>query len=242
MPESLSATVGARGGNARTLIGGLAYSLRLAIAGNPNCGKTTVFNALTGAHQHVGNYSGVTVEKKEGFIRHEGQEIILVDLPGAYSLSAYSQEEVVARNVLLGGAVQAVINVVDAGILERGLLLTAQLREMGLPVVIACNMMDEARAAGISIDFLRLSECMGAIAVPTVGTSGNGLREALSAARQGDILVFRTGSGPRGLHTGIYTGGNSFIHSPRQGENVRVESLEVPYWRNKLIAVRRVVN
>ena len=107
-----------------------------------------------------------------------------MDLPGAYSLSAYSQEEVVARNVLLGGAVQAVINVVDAGILERGLLLTAQLREMGLPVVIACNMMDEARAAGISIDFLRLSELMGAIAVPTVGTSGNGLREALSAARQ----------------------------------------------------------
>ena len=82
----------------------------------------------------------MTVEKKEGFIRHEGQEIILVDLPGAYSLSAYSQEEVVARNVLLGGAVQAVINVVDAGILERGLLLTTQLREMGLPVVIACNM------------------------------------------------------------------------------------------------------
>lgn len=184
MPESLSATVGVRCGNARTLIGGLAYSLRLAIAGNPNCGKTTVFNALTGAHQHVGNYSGVTVEKKEGFIRHEGQEIILVDLPGAYSLSAYSQEEVVARNVLLGGAVQAVINVVDAGILERGLLLTAQLREMGLPVVIACNMMDEARAAGISIDFLRLSELMGAVAVPTIGTSGNGLREALSAARQ----------------------------------------------------------
>ena len=184
MPESFSETAELRCGNARTLIGGLAYSLRLAIAGNPNCGKTTVFNALTGAHQHVGNYSGVTVEKKEGFIRHEGQEIILVDLPGAYSLSAYSQEEVVARNVLLDGAVQAVINVVDAGILERGLLLTAQLREMGLPVVIACNMMDEARAAGISIDFLRLSELMGASAVPTVGTAGNGLREALSAARQ----------------------------------------------------------
>lgn len=88
-----------------------------------------------------------------------------MDLPGAYSLSAYSPEEVVARNVLLGGAVQAVINVVDAGILERGLLLTAQLREMGLPVIIACNMMDEARAAGISIDFLRLTELMGAIAL-----------------------------------------------------------------------------
>ncbi len=184
MSDSIPVPVGERATNARTLIGGLAYSLRLAIAGNPNCGKTTVFNALTGSRQHVGNYSGVTVEKKEGIIRHEGQKIILVDLPGAYSLSAYSPEEVVARNVLLSGAVQAVINVVDAGILERGLLLTAQLREMGLPVVIACNMMDEARAAGISIDFLRLAEQMGAVAVPTVGTSGDGLREALSAARE----------------------------------------------------------
>lgn len=199
MPDSFSATVETCGGNARTLIGGLAYSLRLAIAGNPNCGKTTVFNSLTGAHQHVGNYSGVTVEKKEGFIRHEGQEIILVDLPGAYSLSAYSQEEVVARNVLLGGSVQAVINVVDAGILERGLLLTVQLREMGLPVVIACNMMDEAHAAGISIDFLRLSEFMGACAVPTVGTAGNGLREALSAARQAALDAPQQSAGPQAV-------------------------------------------
>ena len=196
MPVSFPATAEMCGGNARTLIGGLAYSLRLAIAGNPNCGKTTVFNSLTGAHQHVGNYSGVTVEKKEGFIRHEGQEIILVDLPGAYSLSAYSQEEVVARNVLLSGSVQAVINVVDAGILERGLLLTAQLREMGLPVVIACNMMDEAHAAGISIDFLRLSEFMGASAVPTVGTAGNGLREALSAAQQAALDAPQQGGKP----------------------------------------------
>lgn len=199
MSESFPAADGARAANARTLIGGLAYSLRLAIAGNPNCGKTTVFNALTGARQHVGNYSGVTVEKKEGFIRHEGQEIILVDLPGAYSLSAYSPEEVVARNVLLGGAVQAVLNVVDAGILERGLLLTAQLREMGLPVIIACNMMDEARAAGISIDFLRLTELMGAIALPTIGTSGDGLREALSAARQAALDTENSGQPSGGL-------------------------------------------
>ena len=211
MPESFSETAELRGGNARTLIGGLAYSLRLAIAGNPNCGKTTVFNALTGAHQHVGNYSGVTVEKKEGFIRHEGQEIILVDLPGAYSLSAYSQEEVVARNVLLGGAVQAVINVVDAGILERGLLLTAQLREMGLPVVIACNMMDEARAAGISIDFLRLSELMGASALPTVSTAGNGLREALSAARQAALDAPANGATTQGADDAPPFGGGQAL-------------------------------
>ena len=183
MSETLSAVGAGAAVQARACIGGLVYSLRLAIAGNPNCGKTTVFNALTGAHQHVGNYSGVTVEKKEGYIRYEGQEVILVDLPGAYSLSAYSQEEIVARDVLLDGTVQAVINVVDAGILERGLLLTVQLREMGLPVVIACNMMDEAEAAGICIDFSRLEAMLGVRAVPTVGTTGKGLREALAAAR-----------------------------------------------------------
>lgn len=212
MSESFPAAAGARAANARTRIGGLAYSLRLAIAGNPNCGKTTVFNALTGARQHVGNYSGVTVEKKEGFIRHEGQEIILVDLPGAYSLSAYSPEEVVARNVLLGGCVQAVINVVDAGILERGLLLTAQLREMGLPVIIACNMMDEARAAGISIDFLRLTELMGAIALPTVGTSGDGLREALSAARQAALDTENNGRPSGGLQPSLHGERGSALH------------------------------
>ena len=184
MSESYSAdAVLPSAASARANIGGLTYALRFAIAGNPNCGKTTVFMALTGARQHVGNYSGVTVEKKEGIIRHQGQKLVLVDLPGTYSLSAYSQEEVVARNVLLSGTVQAVINVVDAGILERGLLLTAQLREMGLPVVLACNMMDEARAAGIEIDFARLSSMMGVSALPTVGTSGKGLHEALDAAR-----------------------------------------------------------
>ena len=181
MSETLSAVGAGAAVQARACIGGLVYSLRLAIAGNPNCGKTTVFNALTGAHQHVGNYSGVTVEKKEGYIRYEGQEVILVDLPGAYSLSAYSQEEIVASDVLLDGTVQAVINVVDAGILERGLLLTVQLREMGLPVVIACNMMDEAEAAGICIDFSRLEAMLGVRAVPTVGTTGKGLRASSKA-------------------------------------------------------------
>lgn len=135
-----------------------------------------------------------------------------MDLPGAYSLSAYSPEEVVARNVLLGGAVQAVINVVDAGILERGLLLTAQLREMGLPVIIACNMMDEARAAGISIDFLRLTELMGAIALPTVGTSGDGLREALSAARQAALDTENNGRPSGGLQPSLHGERGSALH------------------------------
>ena len=132
-------------------------ALRIALAGNPNCGKTTVFNAYTGARQHVGNYPGVTVDRKEGHVRHGNADITLVDLPGTYSLTAYSMEELVARAELGSGDVQAVINVVDASALERNLLLTVQMMEMGLPVVLVCNMMDEARKAGVHIDMERLS-------------------------------------------------------------------------------------
>ena len=112
-------------------------ALRIALAGNPNCGKTTVFNAYTGARQHVGNYPGVTVDRKEGHVRHGNADITLVDLPGTYSLTAYSMEELVARAELGSGDVQAVINVVDASALERNLLLTVQMMEMGLPVEMA---------------------------------------------------------------------------------------------------------
>lgn len=156
--------------------------LRIALAGNPNCGKTTVFNAYTGARQHVGNYPGVTVDRKEGVVHHGGESVTLVDLPGTYSLTAYSQEEIVARAELAGGGVQAVINVVDASALERNLLLTVQMLEMGLPVVLACNMMDEARKAGIHIDADRLSHMLGIPVVTTVARSGEGLGEAMSEA------------------------------------------------------------
>lgn len=156
--------------------------VRIALAGNPNCGKTTVFNGYTGARQHVGNYPGVTVDRKEGHIRCNGVAVTLVDLPGTYSLAAYSQEELVARRELAGGNVQAVIDIVEASALERNLLLAVQMLEMGIPVVVGCNMMDEARAAGIHIDIERLSRLLHTPVVAMVGRTGEGLQEALNAA------------------------------------------------------------
>ncbi len=158
--------------------------VRIALAGNPNCGKTTVFNAYTGARQHVGNYPGVTVDRKEGTLRHDNETVTLVDLPGTYSLTAYSQEEIVARAELASGNVHAVINVVDASALERNLLLTVQMMEMGLPVLLVCNMMDEARKAGIHIDTEQLSRKMGIPVMPAVARTGEGLDEAMSQAMQ----------------------------------------------------------
>lgn len=158
--------------------------LRIALAGNPNCGKTTVFNGYTGARQHVGNYPGVTVDRKEGHITVGDNQVTLVDLPGTYSLTAYSMEELVARRELAAGNVQAVIDVVDASALERNMLLTVQMLEMGAPVVLCCNMMDEARAAGIHIDMERLSSLMGIPVLPMVARSGEGLTEAMNVAVQ----------------------------------------------------------
>lgn len=158
------------------------HALRIALAGNPNCGKTTVFNGYTGARQHVGNYPGVTVDKKEGHITVNGTRVTVVDLPGTYSLTAYSQEELVARQELAGDNVQAVINVVDASALERNLLLTVQMLEMGTPVVLSCNMMDEARSSGVHIDMERLSTLLGIPVLPMVARSGEGLKEAMEAA------------------------------------------------------------
>lgn len=162
--------------------GRVEAGLRIALAGNPNCGKTTVFNGYTGARQHVGNYPGVTVDRKEGHVHFNGTAITLVDLPGTYSLAAYSQEELVARRELAGGDVQAVIDVVESSALERNLLLAVQMLEMGIPVVVGCNMMDEARAAGIHIDTERLSRLLNTPVVAMVGRTGEGLKEALGAA------------------------------------------------------------
>lgn len=156
--------------------------LRIALAGNPNCGKTTVFNGYTGARQHVGNYPGVTVDRKEGHITVGDRQVTLVDLPGTYSLTAYSMEELVARRELAAGNVQAVIDVVDASALERNMLLTVQMLEMGTPLVLCCNMMDEARAAGIHIDMERLSSLMGIPVLPMVARTGEGLNDAMNVA------------------------------------------------------------
>ncbi|MDL2316659.1 ferrous iron transport protein B [Desulfovibrio sp. OttesenSCG-928-A18] len=154
----------------------------IAIAGNPNSGKTTAFNWYTGARQHVGNYPGITVEQKKGTANLDGRNVQLVDLPGTYSLTAYSLEEVVARRVLAEEKPGAVIDVINAAVLERNLYLTVQMLEMGVPVVLALNMMDEAEAQGMKIDVKRLKELMGLTAVPTVARSGQGLQEVLAAA------------------------------------------------------------
>ena len=136
--------------------------VRIALAGNPNCGKTTAFNEYTGTHQHVGNYPGVTVDKKEGYVSIDGVEVLMVDLPGTYSLTAYSQEEILTRAVLAPEKAEekpmAVVDLVDTSALERNLFLTVQIMEMGLPVVLACNMMDEARKAGIQVNTKELGK------------------------------------------------------------------------------------
>jgi ferrous iron transport protein B len=154
----------------------------IALAGNPNSGKTTAFNHYTGARQHVGNYPGITVEKKEGTAHLDGRNIILVDLPGTYSLTAYSLEEVVARKVLAEERPGAVIDVLNAGVLNRNLYLSVQLLELGMPIVLALNMMDEAESQGLKVNIKRLEELTGIKCFPCVARNGNGLTDALRAA------------------------------------------------------------
>jgi len=154
----------------------------MALAGNPNAGKTTLFNLLTGARQHVGNYPGITVERKEGFLTFKKQQISIVDLPGTYSLTAYSSEELVARDFLVNERPQVVINIVDASNLERNLYLTAQFLELGAPLVIALNMVDVAESRGITIKAEKLSEFLGVPVIPIVARSGKGTEALLEAA------------------------------------------------------------
>ena len=158
--------------------------IKAALAGNPNAGKTTLFNALTGARQHVGNYPGITVEKKVG--RHDFQDhhLSIVDLPGTYSLTAYSLEEVVARDFLVDEKPDVVINIVDASNLERNLYLSLQFLEMGVPLCIALNMMDVATNRGIEIDVEKLSGLLGIPVVPTVARTGDGIRDLMEKATQ----------------------------------------------------------
>jgi ferrous iron transport protein B len=157
--------------------------IKLALAGNPNAGKTTLFNSLTGSRQHVGNYPGVTVEKKEGFYRvSPDQQVRVVDLPGTYSLTAYSVEEVVARDFLIHEQPEVVINITDAANLERHLYLTCQFLELGVPIVIALNMIDVARDRGITIDTEKLSGLLGVPVVPISARSGEGVDELMQKA------------------------------------------------------------
>lgn len=157
--------------------------MKIALAGNPNCGKTTLFNALTGASQHVGNWPGVTVEKKEGKLRGHG-DVIIQDLPGVYSLSPYTLEEVVTRDYLVTEQPDAILNIIDASNLERNLYLTTQLMELGLPVVIALNMMDVVRRQGGSIQSSALSQALGVPVIEISALKGeNCVEAALEAVR-----------------------------------------------------------
>ena len=158
--------------------------MRVALAGNPNCGKTTLFNALTGSNQYVGNWPGVTVEKKEGTAHLGDRELTVVDLPGIYSLSPYSMEEIVARDFIIGENPDAVIDIVDATNLERNLYLTVQLLELEKPMVLALNFMDEVEARGDHIDTSRLSRELGVPVVPIIARTGQGLDELLQVAHR----------------------------------------------------------
>lgn len=162
-------------------------NLVITLAGNPNCGKTTIFNALTGSKQHVGNWPGVTVEKKEGKLKVGDREITVVDLPGTYSLGAYSEDEVVARNFILKNNPDVVVNVIDSSNIERNLYLTMQILETGANVVLALNMMDEAKDKNIEINAKKLSQLLNIPVITTVATKGQGVKELIDEAiRLGD--------------------------------------------------------
>ena len=165
-------------------------AMRIALAGNPNCGKTTLFNALTGSNQYVGNWPGVTVEKKEGTAHLGDKALTVVDLPGIYSLSPYSMEEIVARDFIIGEAPDCVIDIVDATNLERNLYLTVQLLELERPTVLALNFMDEVEKRGDRIDVPRLSKELGIPVVPITARTGEGLEQLLHTAHRQMHLGF----------------------------------------------------
>ncbi len=184
--------------------------IKVALAGNPNSGKTSIFNMLTGAHQHVGNYPGVTVEKKEGTFKYAGYEIILVDLPGTYSLTAYSIEELVARNFVIEEHPDVVVDIIDASNIERNLYLATQLIEMNAPLVLAFNMSDMAEQKGLKFDTEQLSKLLEAAIVPTVGNKGKGKTELL------DAIIKTSEQGER-----------QRIHKVHYGEEIEHELAEI---------------
>lgn len=169
-------------------------SITIALAGNPNCGKTTLFNEITGSRQHVGNWPGVTVEKKDGVYKKD-REVVIMDLPGTYSLSPYSAEEIVARDYIVKEKPDAVINIVDGTSIERNLYLTMQIVETRIPMVVAMNMMDEVEGRGDRIDCGKLSGILGVPVVPIVARTGKGLKELMDAA----VEVAKKGQKPNSL-------------------------------------------
>ncbi len=171
-------------------------SVKIALAGNPNSGKTTLFNALTGSNQFVGNWPGVTVEKKEGRLKGH-KDVVITDLPGIYSLSPYTLEEVVARNYLINEKPDAILNIIDGSNLERNLYLTTQLTELGIPVIMAVNMMDVVNKKGDNINFKKLGEALGCEVVPVSALKGTGIKDAAAKA----VAAARSGKKPPIAHS-----------------------------------------
>ncbi len=178
------------------------HIVRVALVGNPNCGKTSLFNIASGSHEHVGNYSGVTVDAKEGYFEYKGYKFVLVDLPGTYSLSAYSPEELYVRKNLIDNIPDIVINVVDASNLERNLYLTSQIIDMNLRVVMALNMYDELEAKGDKLDVSTLGQLLGMPVIPTVSRNGRGIPELFDAV----INVYENSDPNLSRHIHIYHG------------------------------------
>ena len=173
----------------------MAKKIIIALAGNPNVGKSTLFTAITGTRQHTGNWPGVTVEKKSGSVRHRDTDIEVVDLPGTYSLTAYSEDEVIARDFIIDGKPDVVVQVVDATSLERNLYLTTQLSELGVPLVIALNMSDMAEQRGDTIDRKKMAEFLEIPVVRTVGSRGEGIGDLL------DAVIRESGTAPHHEHS-----------------------------------------
>ncbi len=158
--------------------------LCVALAGNPNAGKSSIFNALTGSRQHVGNWPGKTVEKKEGQFQHNEYTVKVVDLPGTYSLTAFSPEEVIARDYIIHQKPDAVVTVLDAANLERNLYLAVQVLELGVPVIVALNMSDIAESRGIQIDQERLGQALNSPVVYTIASKGEGIKDLVDTIIQ----------------------------------------------------------
>lgn len=157
-------------------------TVKIALAGNPNCGKTTLFNKLTGANQYVGNWPGVTVEKKEGRVKYKNRDISIIDLPGIYSLSPYTPEEIVTRNCLLHDKPDVIINIIDATNMERNLYLTTQIAELGRPMLLALNMVDLLEKEGDQIDYTLLEKELSIPVVPISASRGKGMEELIARA------------------------------------------------------------
>ncbi|MBN1850211.1 MAG: ferrous iron transport protein B [Deltaproteobacteria bacterium] len=188
-------------------------TITIALSGNPNSGKTTLFNAITGARQHIANYPGVTVEKKSGKIIHKGHEILVVDLPGTYSLTAYSLEEIVTRDFLINERPDVVVDIVDASNLDRNLYLAVQFRELGVPLIIALNMMDMAERRGIKVDHRILSQLFKVPVIPMVARSNKGVHELLDA-------IIETSAEDRTWNAEIISYGSDIDHGISEIEEI----------------------